>query len=86
MSEMTANEAELVSFSERLANSAMFATMFREGMDLVEETAAYLDLSRTQYHRYYDPAPTSHIVRAAGHEHSDSGTRPQFPSRLFFAG
>ena len=43
MSEMTANEAELVSFSERLANSAMFATMFREGMDLVEETAAYLD-------------------------------------------
>ena len=30
-------------FSERLTNSAAFGTLFREGMDLVEETAAYLD-------------------------------------------
>jgi regulator of CtrA degradation len=33
----------LVHFSERLTNSAAFGTLFREGMDLVEETAAYLD-------------------------------------------
>jgi regulator of CtrA degradation len=33
----------LVQFSERLTNSAAFGTLFREGMDLVEETAAYLD-------------------------------------------
>jgi regulator of CtrA degradation len=32
-----------VSFSERLANSQVFATLFREGMALVEETASYLD-------------------------------------------
>src|ERR1700693_5841267 len=33
----------LVQFSERLTNSAAFGNLFREGMDLVEETAAYLD-------------------------------------------
>lgn len=43
MSDHPASEAELVSFSERLANSAMFSALFREGMDLVEETASYLD-------------------------------------------
>jgi regulator of CtrA degradation len=36
-------ESALVQFSERLTNSAAFGTLFREGMDLVEETAAYLD-------------------------------------------
>src|SRR5215469_12641923 len=36
-------DGELVQFSERLANSAAFGNLFREGMDLVEETAAYLD-------------------------------------------
>jgi len=36
-------ETALVQFSERLTNSAAFGTLFREGMDLVEETAAYLD-------------------------------------------
>src|ERR1041385_738311 len=36
-------ESGLVQFSERLTNSAAFGTLFREGMDLVEETAAYLD-------------------------------------------
>ena len=36
-------------FSERLTNSAAFGTLFREGMDLVEETAAYLDgVGRTE--------------------------------------
>ena len=36
-------EGALVQFSERLTNSAAFGALFREGMDLVEETAAYLD-------------------------------------------
>jgi regulator of CtrA degradation len=43
MSEKSANEAGLVSFGERLANSPAFAGLFRDGMALVEETAAYLD-------------------------------------------
>src|SRR5207245_10288870 len=36
-------DGALVQLSERLTNSAAFSTLFREGMDLVEETAAYLD-------------------------------------------
>ena len=43
MSEKRASEAGTVSFSERLANSQVFATLFRDGMALVEETASYLD-------------------------------------------
>ena len=43
MSEKRATEAGAVSFSERLANSQVFATLFRDGMALVEETAGYLD-------------------------------------------
>ncbi|WP_213773480.1 DUF1465 family protein [Bradyrhizobium sp. dw_78] len=43
MSDRSQGEAALVQFSERLANSAAFGALFREGMDLVEETAAYLD-------------------------------------------
>jgi regulator of CtrA degradation len=41
MSEKSANEA--VSFGERLAGSQVFSDLFRDGMALVEETAAYLD-------------------------------------------
>src|SRR5438876_5000491 len=41
MSEKSLNEA--VSFGERLASSQAFADLFRDGMALVEETAAYLD-------------------------------------------
>jgi regulator of CtrA degradation len=41
MSEKSVNEA--VSFGERLASSQAFADLFRDGMTLVEETAAYLD-------------------------------------------
>src|SRR6201988_4972756 len=37
------SDGALVQFSERLTNSAAFGNLFREGMDLVEETAAYLD-------------------------------------------
>ena len=43
MSEKRATEAGAVSFSERLANSQVFAALFRDGMALVEETASYLD-------------------------------------------
>jgi regulator of CtrA degradation len=43
MAERLQGEGALVQFNERLTNSAAFGTLFREGMDLVEETAAYLD-------------------------------------------
>src|SRR5947209_12033833 len=43
MADRLQSESALVQFSERLTNSAAFGTLFREGMDLVEETAAYLD-------------------------------------------
>ncbi len=43
MSDKRASEAGAVSFSERLASSQVFATLFRDGMALVEETASYLD-------------------------------------------
>jgi regulator of CtrA degradation len=43
MSEKRMLEAGAVSFSERLANSQVFAVLFRDGMALVEETASYLD-------------------------------------------
>ncbi len=48
MTERSADEAAPVSFGEKLAGSAAFATLFREGMALVEETAAYLDGSGRQ--------------------------------------
>src|SRR6476661_9773122 len=37
------NRAEPVSFGAKLANSQVFADLFRDGMALVEETATYLD-------------------------------------------
>src|SRR5690242_21017687 len=43
MADRSQSESALVLFSERLTNSAAFGALFREGMDLVEETAAYLD-------------------------------------------
>jgi regulator of CtrA degradation len=43
MSDKRTIETGAVSFSERLANSQVFATLFRDGMALVEETASYLD-------------------------------------------
>jgi regulator of CtrA degradation len=43
MADRSLGEAGLVLFSERLTNSAAFGVLFREGMDLVEQTAAYLD-------------------------------------------
>jgi regulator of CtrA degradation len=43
MADRSQSESALVHLNERLTNSAAFGTLFREGMDLVEETAAYLD-------------------------------------------
>ncbi|MDU3127435.1 MAG: DUF1465 family protein, partial [Bradyrhizobium sp.] len=43
MSDRLLGDGALVQFNERLTNSAAFGALFREGMDLVEETAAYLD-------------------------------------------
>ena len=43
MADRSQSESGLVLFSEWLTNSAAFGALFREGMDLVEETAAYLD-------------------------------------------
>ena len=43
MSDRSQADGALVQFSERLTNSTAFGNLFREGMDLVEETAAYLD-------------------------------------------
>lgn len=40
---MFLSEAQPVSFGKRLANSQVFADLFRDGMALVEETATYLD-------------------------------------------
>src|SRR6201996_6509865 len=49
MTDRLHSDGALVHFSERLTNSAAFSTLFREGMDLVEETAAYLDgVGRTE--------------------------------------
>ena len=43
MSEKPAGELSPVSFGEKLAASQAFSALFRDGMKLVEETAAYLD-------------------------------------------
>ena len=43
MFDKTANDADPVSFAERIANSDVFAALFRDGMALAEETATYLD-------------------------------------------
>ena len=43
MADKSMSQAEPVSFGARLANSQVFADLFRDGMALVEETASYLD-------------------------------------------
>jgi regulator of CtrA degradation len=43
MLDRSQGESALVQFNERLTSSAAFGLLFREGMDLVEQTAAYLD-------------------------------------------
>lgn len=43
MSDASTGDTGPIQFSEHLAGSSAFTALFREGMDLVEETAAYLD-------------------------------------------
>lgn len=43
MSDRSSEELRPVSFGERVAASQNFSQLFRDGMKLVEETAAYLD-------------------------------------------
>ncbi len=43
MSDRSFDGRQPISFGERLAASQIFSQMFRDGMKLVEETAAYLD-------------------------------------------
>jgi len=43
MSDSSVDASRPVSFGQRLAASQNFSQLFRDGMKLVEETAAYLD-------------------------------------------
>jgi regulator of CtrA degradation len=43
MSDILAHANDPISFREKLAGSQAFSQLFRDGMGLVEETAAYLD-------------------------------------------
>jgi regulator of CtrA degradation len=58
MSDKRAMEAGAVSFSERLASSQVFATLFRDGMALVEETASYLDGAGRQDSKKLERSPS----------------------------
>jgi regulator of CtrA degradation len=56
MSERSVQGIGPVSFQERLAGSQAFANLFRDGMALVEETAAYLDGKGRQESKVLDRA------------------------------
>ncbi len=58
MSDRSVDELRPVSFGEKLAASQNFSLLFREGMKLVEETAAYLDGPGRQESKKLD-RPTS---------------------------
>ena len=67
MSDRSQGETALVQFSERLTNSAAFGSLFREGMDLVEETAAYLDgAAAPKPRRWNDPSASLTPPKACG--------------------
>src|SRR5215467_14864477 len=56
MSDRLIERLQPVSFGERLAASQNFSQLFREGMKLVEETAAYLDGPGRQESKLLDRA------------------------------
>ncbi len=56
MVEKSFNELQPVSFGARLANSQVFADLFRDGMALVEETATYLDGAGRQESKHLERA------------------------------
>lgn len=57
MSDKSLSEQAPVAFGEKLASSQTFTTLFREGMALVEETAAYLDGSGRQDSKKLERGP-----------------------------
>src|ERR1700686_1149164 len=57
MAEKSGNELQTVSFGARLANSQVFADLFRDGMALVEETATYLDGPGREQSKKLERAP-----------------------------
>ena len=63
MSDRSQGETALVQFSERLTNSAAFGTVFRDGMDLVEETAAYLDGAGRTEAKALDRDPSASLTQ-----------------------
>jgi len=67
MSDKSTSAAGLVAFGEKLASSQTFSVFFREGMTLVEETAAYLDGPGRQDAKKLD--------RAAGHAYATESMR-----------
>ena len=69
MADRSHSESALVQFSERLTNSAAFGTLFREGMDLVEETAAYLDGDGRTDAKALERAASRWIVSSDADEH-----------------
>jgi len=56
MSDKSLSEVAPLSFGEKLASSQTFSALFREGMGLVEETAAYLDGPGRQQSKQLDRA------------------------------
>jgi regulator of CtrA degradation len=56
MSDRLIDQLQPVSFGQRLAASQNFSQLFREGMKLVEETAAYLDGPGRQESKLLDRA------------------------------
>ena len=82
MSEKSANGA--VWFGARLAGSQAFADLFRDGMALVEETAAYLDgPGRQESKKLYAQrrARLCHRKHAAHHAADAAGVLASAPSR-----
>src|SRR5215813_7323346 len=56
MSDRSIDGLQPVSFGERLAASQNFSRLFRDGMNLVEDTAAYLDGAGRQESKLLDRA------------------------------
>ena len=82
MADRSQSESALVQFSERLTNSAAFGVLFREGMDLVEETAAYLDGDGRSDDRAQDPVVPHDRSEAKALERSVSLTYATESMRL----
>src|ERR1700678_1213520 len=58
MADTSVEELRPVSFAAKLAASQNFSQLFRDGMKLVEETAAYLDGPGRQESKQLDRSPS----------------------------